>query len=633
MNPASFGAGGRQALNITFRLHGYRTEGTGRGIRPYRQQRDFNTLKSRCMKKMSKPLPGWPKIAAVVAMVVGLIAFCNGQPAAVSNRSSEHPEPRVDALFAQWARPDAPGCSAAVSQGGNILYEHGYGMANVELGVPITPRTIFHAASVAKTFTAMSILLLAQRGKLSLDDDVRKYIPEFPEYRNRLTLRHLLSHTGGLRDVFELQALAAPGPGTRDPNDQFVDLLAHQRELNFAPGAEYQYNNGSYLLLATIVKRVSGQSLRAFAAANIFEPLGMRDTHFHDDPTEIIPNRASGYSPSDAGLRVATGADPGGIVGNAGLFTTARDLPRWADNWDQVRVGDRALLAAMATATILSDGSTANYGLGLELGNYRGARTVGHSGGNSGFVARVVRYQEQNLAVAILCNRDDIYNVGELANSVADAYLPKTVTTSDKPRAASSPAPVKIPARELASKEGLYQNPSDQQLFRVFVNDSKLMGSIVGRAGAWELVPVNSHRFTFLGGLVTLEFLPEARGQAQEIRVTDGEHPKPFLIQRVSPWAPAAADLPAFAGDYRSAELGVTYTVLAKASALRIQIPGRSSVIVQPVAVDTFAGDLVGVMKFSRGVHDRVTGFTVNTTGVRGLRFDRLKSEPCDALP
>jgi len=263
-------------------------------------------------------------------------------------------------------------------------------MANLELGVPITPASVFHVASVSKSFTAMSVLLLAQRGRLSLDDEARQYLTELPNYGNRLTLRHLLSHTGGLRDVFLLQGLAAPRAGSGAPNDEFVDILARQRGLNFTPGTEFEYSNGAYLLLANIVKRVSEQSLRGFADTNIFKPLGMVDTHFHDDPTMIVPNRASGYHLDAGGLQVAIRGDPGGIVGNAGLFTTARDLLLWEQNFADVRVGEPALVAAMQTPTVLTSGDTSLYGFGLEIGEYRGLRTIGHGGGDPGYRAYVV---------------------------------------------------------------------------------------------------------------------------------------------------------------------------------------------------------------------------------------------------
>ena len=190
----------------------------------------------------------------------------------------------------------SPGCGVGIGRNGRIVYEHGYGISNLELGVPIAPDSVLAVASVSKQFTAMSVMLLAQRGQLSLDDEVRKYVPKLPDYGTRLTIRHLLTHTSGLRDGLGLLGWAAPSDGRGDPNEAVLTMLTRQGGLNFTPGTEYQYNNGAYNLLGSLVKRVSGQSLRAFADANVFRPLGMTHTHFHDDPAMIIPNRASGYS-------------------------------------------------------------------------------------------------------------------------------------------------------------------------------------------------------------------------------------------------------------------------------------------------------------------------------------------------
>src|SRR5207247_1064722 len=228
-------------------------------------------------------------IVVAIVSFIPLTVFAKEQHTAKVNPSpTESVAARVDKLFAEWNRSDSPGCSLAVSQNGVLVYERGYGMANLELGVPITPASVFHVCSISKQFTAMCILLLAQRGKLSLDDEVRKYIPEWPNYGSRLTIRHLLTHTSGLRDAFTLMGLAPPREDGADPNEAIVKMLARQRALNFTPGTEFQYTNGGYTLLGSIVKRVSGQSLRAFADANIFKPLGMRHTHFHDDPTMVV---------------------------------------------------------------------------------------------------------------------------------------------------------------------------------------------------------------------------------------------------------------------------------------------------------------------------------------------------------
>jgi len=303
------------------------------------------------------------------AAIVSFVAACGPPPA-------ESVTARVDKLFAEWNRPDSPGCSLGVSRNGVVVHERGYGMANLELGVAITPASVFHVASIAKQFTAMSILLLAQRGQLSLDDDVRKYIPEWLDHQHRVTIRHLLTHTAGLRDVFLLIELAAPRENSSDRNEALLRILARQRGLNFKPGTEHAYNNGGYNLLGSIVKRVSGQSLRAFADASIFKPLGMKQTHFHDDPAMIVPKRASGYSGGAGGLRLT--GEASAVVGNAGLYTTTRDLLLWEQNFADVRVGNPALVAAMQEPTVLTGGNSSPYGFGLQIGRYRGLRTIGH---------------------------------------------------------------------------------------------------------------------------------------------------------------------------------------------------------------------------------------------------------------
>ncbi|HXN23464.1 MAG TPA: serine hydrolase domain-containing protein, partial [Candidatus Dormibacteraeota bacterium] len=322
--------------------------------------------------------------AVVAAVAIGSFiaptVFGKEQDTTKANPSSAEPAAaRVDRLFAEWNRSDSPGCSLGISQNGVLVYQRGYGMASLELGVPITPASVLPAASISKQFTAMSILLLAKGGQLSLDDEVRKYIPEWADHGSRITIRHLLTHTSGLRDGFTLRELNAARDDVFD-NDVMVKILARTRGLNFTPGTEFQYNNSAYALLASIVQRVSGQSLRAFADANIFKPLGMTHTHFHDDPSMIVPNRVSGYHRDAGGLHLAS--DNGRIVGNAGLQTTVGDLLLWEQNFAEVRVGDRALVTAMQTPAIptgWSDGSS--YGYGLEIAKYRGLRTVGHGGG------------------------------------------------------------------------------------------------------------------------------------------------------------------------------------------------------------------------------------------------------------
>lgn len=530
---------------------------------------------------------------------------------------------RVDKLFAEWDKTNSPGFGLAVSRNGTLVYEHGYGMANLELGVPITSASVFPVASISKQFTALSILLLVERGKLSLDDEVKKFIPGWAYTEQPITIRHLLNHTSGLRDAFTLIGIAAPREDGVSVNDAIAAALARQRGLNFAPGAEFQYNNGAYNLLGTIVKRVSGQSLRDFAEANIFKPLGMAQTHFHDDPAMLVPHRVTGYSRGKSGFKLAR--PEGGIVGNAGLYATARDLLRWEQNFADARVGSQTLLAEMQKPSVATGwGDESFYGFGLVIGQYRGLRMIGHGGGDQGISTHVARFPDQGLAVVVLGNLDTV-NPMPLIRGVADIYLANSFPVSSTTNASATATKISLSPEELASKAGLYRDPATELVGRFFIRDEKLMASTdSGEENFFELVPLDTNRFTIPGIAVVVEFVPASNERPQEVRVT-GDGPKPKVSQRLAPFTPTSADLRAFAGEYTSSEIETTYTVATRDSDLVVQSPGRSSMTFQPVFQDAFAGSGPDTIKFSREARGVVTGFTIYTSGVRGLRFERVK--------
>lgn len=560
---------------------------------------------------------------AIAAHVGSVSAGQDPTPLPAESRSVQSIEARIDKLFAQWNKPDSPGCSVAVGRNSVVVFERGYGMANLELGVPITPQSVFEAASISKAFTAMSIMLLAQGGRLSIDDEVRKYIPEWSDATHHLTVRHLLSHTGGLRDVFLLVELAAPRRPGGDFNQWLVHLLARQRGLNFTPGSDAQYNNGAYVVLAEIVKRVSGQPLREFAEVNIFKPLGMSDSRFQDDGSRIVPNRASGYYREGGELRQSV-VSPYPPIGNSGLLSTAHDLVLWLQNFSDARVGDAAHLSQMQTPAVIPGGYTGAFGLGLEIGDDHGLKTIGHGGGGGGWGAYVVRYPEHGLNVAVLCNLDEIgWIAGTLARSVAQVYLDvgrASTPPTDRPRVSLSP-------EQSASKAGLYQNPANGTIGRVFVRDGKLMASASPseEGQVFELVPIDANRFIIPGTPVVAAFVPPTGDRAQEIRVT-GAGPKPQVSQQVTgSFSPSSAELRSFTGEYSSAELDVTYMVAPRDSGLILRTPGRADIPIRPLLPDTFyAPRLVDVVRFSRDHDGVVTGFTLHSEGTWGLRFQRV---------
>ena len=562
---------------------------------------------------------------AISLAIAGLLA------GACASSRTDSADARLDPLFAAWNRADSPGCGVGVSRNGAVIFEHGYGMASLERRVPITPSTVFHLASITKAFTAMSVLLAAERGVLSLDDDVSKYVPEWSIREPHVTVRHLLTHTSGLRDAYVLQGWA---PDNGNSNDAFLKILSRQRGLNFAPGAEYHYNNGGYLLLGNVLQRASGQTLGAFADANIFTPLGMTGAYFNGDPVRTAPDHASGYSPEAKGWRLLP--ESSGYAGNAGMMSSVRDLLLWVKNFTDARVGTPALFSTIQKATVLTSGQPTQSGMGFGIGTYRGARTFRRSGGDRGIATELVLFPDQKAAVAVLCNMDSVVmgglatvNPDELTNGVADVFLedvfePRAAqSASAAPGAsASAPPPVQLSVDELTSKAGLYRlGPDENHIVSISMRD--------GRFGVWDyygdnyhmlLTPISANRFQLSGAM--LEFSPAGAGRPRAWHIVDGEGQRLLELPLVS-FDVSRAELGSFAGAYRSDELDVTYTVALRESQLLLQ-----SSTLHPVSTDAFVGDYLGTVRFFRNARGPIAGFTLNRQAARGVRFERLNTAP-----
>jgi len=381
---------------------------------------------------------------------------------------------QVDKVFAQWDRHDSPGCALGVIQNGEFVYQRGYGMANLDYAIPNGPQMVYYVGSVSKQFTAAATAVLAQDGRLGLDDRVSKYIPEV-SHLPPMTVRQLVHHTAGVRDIYVLMALAGIRMEDVLPEADAINLIARQKALNFAPGAEHLYSNSGYLLLAQIVKRVTGQSLRVVADERIFKPLGMSNTHFHDEPYHVLKNRAVSYAPSGGDYRISY-LQNFDKIGAGGLYTTLGDLLKWDANFYQNRLGP-GFLEMMHSQGVLTNGTTLSYAFGVQVGQYRGLRTVRHAGSLMGFKADFVRFPDQRLSIATLCNLESI-NPTALNNQVADIYLagqlkPPTTETA-APRAAVSPAKPPAGAATAAEVVGTYRSDELNATYRVESVDGQL---------------------------------------------------------------------------------------------------------------------------------------------------------------
>jgi CubicO group peptidase (beta-lactamase class C family) len=326
----------------------------------------------------------------------------------------------IDQLFARFT-PSSPGCAVAVYQNGRVRFARGYGAANIEYGVPITPETPFITGSLSKQFTAAAIALLVEQHRISPSDDVRKYLPELPDYGKPITIDHLVHHTSGFRDWWELVGLAGLRYDDTYTVQDVLDMTARQRALNFDPGSRYLYSNTGYIVLGVVVQRVTGKSLRAFAQEQFFNPLGMSNTHYQDDHTQPVPGRAAAYSPRPGG-GFSINIWNNDLVGQGGVMTTALDLARWDENFYTGAVGGPRFLERQLERGKLNDGTWVTYAYGLEIGTYRGLPTVTHSGSTGGYRTDLIRFPSQHTSIAALCNVSNA-PATTLTRRVADVVL------------------------------------------------------------------------------------------------------------------------------------------------------------------------------------------------------------------
>ena len=516
----------------------------------------------------------------------------------------------IDSIFSAYNR-QTPGCAVAAVDGSRTVLAQGFGMASLEHDLPITPTSAFYAASVSKQFTAFAVAMLAGQGKLSLDDDVRKWLPEVPSFGKTITVRNLIHHTSGLRDYFGLLGMTgwpSDGPVTER---QFLDLVSRQNALNFEPGQRYLYSNTGYVLLSILVKRVSGQSLREFADANIFKPLGMSNSHFRDDHNMLIRNRALAYSmPRPGEFRLLM---PGfDVVGDGGLYTTVEDLAKWARNFDERTVGDSSLSRLILTRGQLNSGTPISYAFGLTSGSFQGQPTVEHGGAYGGYRAHFLRFPELSFAVVMLCNTSNANPAG-LSQRVARAMLGSRL--SDPPVAAAGsgiPPAIRLTRQQLAPFAGAYWSSAAEQLRRFELRDSVLW--LVNGSG---LIPIAENRLRALTG-VSYAFNPRPGVELEET-LPSGEV---IAYARRAPARSDAASLASYAGDYFSPELDHRWTIAVENGKLLLHVGAGTQYVVEPVFADAFQTP-AGVLRFERAAGGRVTGFTVGAGRVTGFRFVR----------
>lgn len=559
----------------------------------------------------------WRRLAGPgAAAIATTLSLLGGTPAAAQVEPTL--EARIDSIFAPWDRPGSPGAAVGVVRKGKLVFARGYGLAELEHRVPIVPSTRFHVASEAKQFTAVAVLLLAERATLSLDDDVRMWLPEVPDFGTPITLRHLLNHAGGLRDQWQGLALAGRYGDDAITTGDVLRMVERQRDLNFQPGSQELYCNTGFTLLAEVVARASGRSFRDFTREELFEPLGMTRTHFHDDLRELVPGRAHSYGRlrENEGFerRILNYAVPGATS----LFTTVEDMAKWIAELQRPTLRSASLYEPLLARDTLNDGRAVLWGYGINVGEHRGHLRVGHGGGDAGFRAWSVRFPEHDLGVVVLGNLAEV-NPGPfgdaLALRVADLFLPQPLATETERESSGEPEP------DLDRFVGAYET-ADGELINV-TNEFGVL-KIWDPRGAEKvaLEPVGPTAFAAAADSVERVLFEVEDGRAVRLRSTG---PAGTRLGDLTSPVPREG-LTSYSGAYHSDEFEMTWRLSVRDGVLTARHIMHDDVVLTPVVHELFEGDVwfLREVRFTRDASGVVDGLLISAGRIKNVRFERL---------
>lgn len=546
----------------------------------------------------------------IICLLISLtnVITINAQVKATPNSKAAD---KVDKLLAKYDFKNGPGLSLAVIKDGAVVYKKGLGIANLEYGVPITTSTVFQVASVSKQFTVFSILLLEQEGKLSIDDDIRKYLPEMPDYGHKITLRNLANHTSGIRDNTDLANLIGTSEADLFSNDEAVKLITSQKGLNFIPGNEFQYCNSGYILLAEIVKRVSGQSFAEFTQSRIFEPLKMKNSQFVDAPETIVKNIAYSYDKYEN--TYYKNILNHSFVGSTGLHTTIDDLSLWAMNFKKKTIGNDAIFNKMQEKTVLNNGDVIPYGLGLENQVYKGLDVVFHGGGIGRYGSRIVLIPEHNFAVVYACNSQEFHPF-DIVYPIIDYYLADKET---------------IPSAPTINKTLLQNFVGDYEIFPGYIftfskDKDTLFQQVKGDDNKVKLVQTNDYEFTY-PNIPHSKFVFEQNNQpsSQFVKwhITDFSYKgqrtelKEFDKEKIN--------INELVGIFYNSELNTNYNFIVKENSLFVTHSKNGEAILIAFQPDIFLSN-IGLIKIIRNEQNKMIGFNLSRQGIKEMWFNKI---------
>lgn len=491
---------------------------------------------------------------------------------------------KIDHLFEPWDHPNTPGCTVGIVRNDSLIFAKGYGMANLEYDIPNTPGTIYHIASLSKQFTSFSIVLLARQGRLRLDDDIHKYLPWFPDLKEKITIRHLLNHTSGIRDQWQLLAISGTQLNDVITQDHIIKLLSRQQALNFKPGDEYNYCNSGYTMASAIVQAITGQTLRQFTDSALFKPLGMTHTHFHDDAGEVVKGRSYSYWKIDSTL-YANSILSYSNAGATSLFTNINDFSKWIMNFYDHKVGDQQDIDVLTQKGRLNNGKEIDYALGIGVIDERGHKGFAHNGADAGYRTVMIVFPDIKMGFIVFSNEGH-FVPGDKAIAMAHLFMPDNAGKSPSDTPPNDPK-----AAEKRFVGDYIADDGEILRFRQGEPSTKYSFSIPRPGDTLVSVPTSGKVFTKFSPLLTTE-------------------------QSMAPYA----------GTYYCPELECRYSIIFKDHSLVLTNIKYNDIVLGPAGPDHFFTGFWAMhhIKMLRDGYGKITGFEVNSDRVQHLRFNKL---------
>ncbi len=516
----------------------------------------------------------------IVSLVIAISFFSAKAQESIPQQAS------IDSIFSKWYSPNSPGGSVGIIKDGELIFAKGYGMANLDYNIPNESKTVFLIASTSKQFTAASIILLSQQGKLSLDDKLSRYFPNFPSYANDITIQHLLNHTSGIRDYIILARLSGLTVDDYYTDKTVERLLTSQEELNFTPGDEYLYSNSGYWLLGQIVEKASNFTLAEFAKKNIFDVLEMNDTHFHNNHNQIVKNRASGYRPDRKGGYFIYNTKLN-MIGDGGVFTNVNDLAKWDAAFYNSKSFNQGFWKQMTENGILNNGNKIPYANGLNTKTYKGLKVISHSGSFVGYKAELIRLPEAQFSVVVLANRTDS-DPTQMAYKIVDLFLKDKFKTekrvvTKKPKSTNKKvAFITLSNKELKAFEGDYWNEKSKFSRKLEVRNDTL-NYVRPNGRATKIRPIAKNEFQMISPRIPVFLTINTKGKVKEfsIKLPNAEPATFVAYKRITTFS--KADLKIFSGDYYSAELDAVYSLKIKNNSIILFVKGNLIGEIKPI--------------------------------------------------